>query len=85
MGLTMSEEFMRDFGSAMAQIGEIRRNLDKMDIRMTEIEKAQASILGKINEARGGWKVLMLLGGAGAALGSLLSWSFGSVIFKIGG
>lgn len=85
MGLTMSEEFMRDFGGVIAQIGEIRRNLEKMENRMSAIETAQAGILGKINEARGGWKMLMLLGGAGAALGSLLSWSFGSVIFKIGG
>ena len=31
-------------------------------------------VLDKLSEAKGGWRALMLLGGAGATLGGVLTW-----------
>ena len=41
---------------------------------MEDIKKTLNSINATLAEARGGWKVLMMLGGAGGVLGSTITY-----------
>ena len=41
---------------------------------MAEIKKSLAAIEAVLSEAKGGWKTLMWVGGAGTAFGSLIGW-----------
>lgn len=47
--------------------------------RLTDIVERMASkldtVASTLTEARGGWRAMMLLGGAGATFGGLLTWA----------
>jgi hypothetical protein len=48
--------------------------MDKMSDDMEEVKKTLQSISKTLAEAQGGWKVMMMVGGFGAAIGSLIAW-----------
>lgn len=63
------------------EFGEIKGKVDALALRLTQFEARQAQmdqkldiVLDKLAEAKGGWKTLMLLGGAASTLGAALSW-----------
>jgi len=63
------------------EYGELRGKVASMQTQITEIQTQQAKanakldeVLAKLSEAKGGWKLLMALGGAGATLGGALTW-----------
>jgi hypothetical protein len=41
---------------------------------MVEVKKALQDINKTLSEAQGGWKMMMMVGGFGAAIGSLIAW-----------
>lgn len=53
-----------------AQQQAIERLLAAVDRLTDKIERVES----KLAEAHGGWKMLMLLGGAGVTAGSAISW-----------
>lgn len=63
------------FGRLQAQV----ENLLRSDEEKTELLKTMAADMQAIRlqlaEARGGWRLLMLLGGGAATLGSGLTWA----------
>lgn len=54
--------------------------------RLTKIVESMATkldtVASTLTEARGGWKAMMLLGGAGATFGGLLTWAFEQLVGK---
>jgi phage shock protein A len=77
MGADMAEEITKDslqLARLEEQFHTIRRDVEDMATQIEEQRKQLAEILERLNEARGGWKVLMLMGGASAALGSSIPW-----------
>lgn len=66
-----------EFGRLQAQV----ENLLKSDAEKTELLRAMAQDMTAIRlqlaEARGGWRLLMLLGGGAATLGSGITWAIG--------
>lgn len=70
------------FGRLQAEVEALRRDSDRL-VKLIEAQAASlAAIERQLSEARGGWKTLVLLGGAasafGAALTKLLSFWSGS-------
>lgn len=65
------------FGRIQAQV----ESLLKSDAEKTELLKTMAQDMTAIRlqlaEARGGWRLLMLLGGGAATLGSGITWAIG--------
>lgn len=47
--------------------------MDKLVQDMDDIKKTLGKINDTLAEARGGWKVLMMVGGAGGALGAIVT------------
>lgn len=71
-----SPEFHRDIGRHDAQIEALERDVKRMREEMHEMRTEFTAELRKINEtlseARGGWKTLMMVGGASATIGALV-------------
>jgi len=61
--LRMSEEMHKQLGAHDAKIGHLEYELREMRRELTEIRRV-------LSEARGGWKTLMLVGGAAGVMGA---------------
>ena len=64
-----------------AEFGEIKGAVDALKLQVAEIKQRQANIdqkldlvLDKLSEAKGGWRVMMWVGGAFASVGAAGSW-----------
>jgi prefoldin subunit 5 len=68
----------RELATHASDIAHLQSDMDKMSADMVEIKKTLASINNTLSEAKGGWRVLMMVGGASGALGAgamqLLNW-----------
>lgn len=65
----------QEFGRLQAQVETlIRSDEEKTDLLRALASDVQAMRL-QMAEAKGGWKVLMLMGGASASVGSALTWA----------
>jgi prefoldin subunit 5 len=80
----MSEEAIqtaRELATHASDIKHLQDDMDKMLSNMKEMQTTLSAIDKTLSEARGGWKVLMLVGGAssvmGAGLVQLVNWYAG--------
>ena len=63
------------------EFGEIKGAVDSLKLQMTEVKQRQTTIdhkidlvLDKLSEAKGGWRVMMMMGGAFTTVGAAASW-----------
>ena len=70
----------------IARLDERLRQLDTELKALThgleELQVQMGQILDKLNEAKGGWRMLMWLGGGAASLGAGISWALTHVTVK---
>lgn len=59
----------RDIGRHDAEIEALDQKVERLTDAVEALTKEVAKIQATLNEARGGWRMLMILGGAGAAFG----------------
>ena len=64
----------RELATHAADIDHLQRDMDKLAADMAEIKKSIASINTTLSEARGGWKILLMIGGASGTAGAFLTW-----------
>jgi len=74
--MIQSVEMIKDLAVHDIEIKHLQDDMDKMVGEMAEIKKSLASIETVLSEATGGWRMLMWVGGAGTALGTLVGWIF---------
>lgn len=75
--LTKVEETMidpREFGRLEGAVSALKTELDSVKVKQTQMDVKLDLVLDKLSEAKGGWRALMLLGGAGATLGGIVTW-----------
>lgn len=65
----------RELAVHETEIKHLQADMDKLVADMEAIKETLANINTTLAEARGGWKVLMMLGGAGGALGSAITYT----------
>ena len=74
----MDNDLHRDLGKHDAQIESLQENVRLLHEDMKAITAQLASIQATLSEAKGGWRTLMWVGGAGAAVGvsfyKLVAW-----------
>ena len=63
----------RELATHAADIDHLQKDMDKLISDMEDIKKTLIAIQSTLAEAKGGWKMLMLLGGAGGLFGSLIT------------
>ena len=69
----MPDEIDRqEFGRLQAEVGALRRDIDRMAATVDSMAETLDQVRQQLTEARGGWKMMMLMGGAGATLGALI-------------
>ena len=71
----MSEISAQEFGKMQATVGALESDMREMKADVRVIRDA-------ITEARGGWKTLLMIGGAAAAAASFITWLLNHVPFK---
>lgn len=64
------------------EFGEMKGQVQALQGQVADIKAKQAAmdakldlVLDKLSEARGGWKTLMVLGGAASTLGAGVTWA----------
>ena len=63
----------RELAVHETEIRHIQADMDKMVADMEAIKTSINQINQTLSEAKGGWKVLMMLGGAGGVLGAAIT------------
>jgi hypothetical protein len=64
----------RELAVHETEIKHLQADMDRLVQDMDDIKKTLNNINATLAEARGGWKVLMMLGGAGGVLGSTITY-----------
>ena len=62
----------RELATHASDIKHLQDDMDKMLVNMKEMQATLMDIQKTLSEARGGWKVLMLVGGASSVVGAWL-------------
>lgn len=72
------EEKMNEMQIAQAVLNErlsrMQTDIENVTLALTQLTATLANINVTLSEAKGGWRMLMIVGGAGAALGSGFSY-----------
>jgi prefoldin subunit 5 len=69
----------RELATHASDIAHLQSDMDAMATDISEIKKTLASINTTLAEAKGGWRVLMMFGGAGGLAGAILTQLFHSI------
>lgn len=67
-------EQARELATHASEIRHLQADMDKMVEDMEEIKKAIIEINKTLSEAKGGWRMLMAVGGAAGIVGSGITW-----------
>jgi len=66
----------RELATHANDIKHLQADIDRMVQDMSEVKTCLASINKTLSEAKGGWQVLMYVGGASAVIASMITWVF---------
>ena len=64
---------VRELATHSADIRHLQTDMDKMTKDMEEIKDAIREISKTLSEAKGGWKLLLVVGGIGASVATLIT------------
>ena len=64
----------RELAEHGADIRHLQLDMDKMVKDLDEIKEALISINVTLSEAKGGWKLLLVVGGLGASVATVVAW-----------
>jgi prefoldin subunit 5 len=65
---------VRELATHSADIRHLQADMDKMTKDMEEIKDAIREISKTLSEAKGGWKLLLIVGGIGASVATFVTW-----------
>jgi hypothetical protein len=65
---------IRELATHTADIKHIQTDMDKMVKDIEEIKDALRDISITLSEAKGGWKLLLMVGGLGASVATVVAW-----------
>ena len=69
-----NSETIRELATHTADIKHIEADMDKIVKDIEEIKEALRSITAILAEAKGGWKLLLMVGGLGASIATVVAW-----------
>jgi len=66
-------ETARELATHAADIKHLQDDMDRLVSDIDDIKKTLQAINSTLSEAKGGWKMLMMFGGAGGAAGAIVT------------
>lgn len=63
-----------DIGKLEVEVQHLRDDIVELKKLVEQINTQMGKITAQLSEAKGGWRMLMLLGGAAASLGAGVTW-----------
>jgi hypothetical protein len=66
---------VRELATNSADIKHLQVDMDKMVKDIDEIKEALRDISITLSEAKGGWKVMLMVGGVGASMATIVAWA----------
>ena len=57
-----------------SEIKHLQADMDKLVEDMNDVKQTLNAINSTLSEAKGGWRVLMMVGGAGGVFGAVVTW-----------
>lgn len=73
----------REFGRLEGAVDSLKKEVDDIKVNQAAMSVKLDLVLDKLSEAKGGWRLLMALGGAAATIGGLVTW-FATHTFTVG-
>lgn len=71
------------------EFGEIKGAVDSLKLQVAEVKARQTHmdqkidlVLAKLSEAKGGWRVMMMVGGAFTSVGAAAAWAVDHVVSR---
>ena len=68
------------FGMLAGQVESLRRDLDAQNkllaLHMEKTDDLLREIQATLSEAKGGWRIMMMVGGAAGTIGGAIGWVF---------
>ncbi len=64
----------REFGRLEGAVAALKTELNDVKHKQSVMDEKLDLVLDKLSEAKGGWKLLMGLGGAAVTLGGVVTW-----------
>jgi len=64
------------------RVASMDRDLKQQMHELKQLQEQLSMVLSRLDEAKGGWRLLMYLGGGSATLGGAVSWLVTHVTFK---
>jgi prefoldin subunit 5 len=68
--MILPPEAVRELATHAAEIKHLQSDMDKLVNDVEEIKKTLVAIQKTLAEAKGGWRMLLLIGGAAGTLGA---------------
>ena len=75
------QDVQRDLGRHDARLDAMEKDLQEMKDQMARMVDQMSKINETLSTAKGGWKTLMLFGGAAAAALQGIVWIFDKIVF----
>ena len=66
----------RELATHAADIDHLQKDMDKLISDMEDVKRTLVAIQSTLSEAKGGWRAMMLLGGASSVVGAGLAQVF---------
>lgn len=66
-----------EFGEMKGAVSSLQTQVTEIKAKLAGIDAKQDVVINQLSEARGGWKIMMLLGGGAGALGAGIAAIFG--------
>ncbi len=71
-----------DIAKLEIQVEHLMATVDDLKVSNAKLSEQIEGIRLLLSEAKGGWRMLMLFGGAGAAVGTVITWVMQHITFK---
>jgi hypothetical protein len=72
-----------DIGKLETEVAHLTGAVNDLKASNKALGEQLAAIQRTLSEASGGWRMLMLMGGAGAAAGGFISWALTNLRWKV--
>lgn len=73
---------LKEYGMLVGQVERLTNDIEALQIQLAATNSKLDSIMQTLNQAQGGWKTLMWVGGAAASVATGVNWALEHLSFK---